>query len=62
MRNRTYCDKIERNDLPQPRYVRIIAEPPKNRKGSFDRNFNVGSKPAQNLQPSRIGNYSVGIN
>ena len=31
MRNRTYCDKTERNDLPLPRYVRITAEPTKTR-------------------------------
>ena len=61
MRNWTYCDKTERNDLSLSCYVRIIAEPPKNRKGSFNGNFNIGSKPAPNLQLSRNGNYSVGI-
>ena len=59
MRNWTYCDKIERNNLPLPCHVRIAAEPTKNQQGSFYENFNNVSKHAENLQYFKNGIYSV---
>ena len=47
MRNWTYCDKTERNDLPLPCHVRITAEPTKNQQGSFYENYNNVSKHAE---------------
>ena len=56
-----FPDKIARNNLPLPCHVRIAAEPPKNRQGSFYENFNNVSKHAENSQHFKNGIYSVDI-